>query len=286
MNIAEKLIKLRKEKGITQENLSKKLNISISAIRNYENIKNPREPKNDILIKFANFYNVSTEYLLNDEINNKTEDNIAIENKLNLSDTVIEKIIKINKDNQYNVIEIFIKYIPENYWNILNRYIELNKREKAIKPLQDVLQYSSLLKKYATNDDLEIYVDFDEETNGGVINFNAYNKNNKCIYEEKDKEKILKCLDIIENNQALKENNFDDTEENYLMHKYDFSMWTVKKIINSNSYIPLSIVKSILSIPVQETKEIEAKKEVAKLSLYELSVNLLKHLENENLEAE
>lgn len=286
MNIAEKLVKLRKESGLTQENLTQKLGISISAIRNYENIKKPREPKNDMLLKFAEFYNVSTEYLLNDDITNKTKDNIDIGNKINLSDEAIEKIIKINNDNKYNVLETFINIMPESFWKVINGYFELNKRMQVIKPLQEISKYATLLKKYSTKDELEVYLDFYEEIGGCVLNYNAYFKNNKCNYTTQDKEKILECIELIQYNKALRENSFDNTEDDYLMHEYDFSIGTVKKIVNANAYIPLSIVNTIISIPDKEMKNIEARKEVAKLSLYELSTDLLKYLDKQEQEAE
>ena len=109
MNIAEKLVKLRKEKGFTQEKLCELLDISISSIRNYENIKKPREPQNDILLKFADFYNVSTEYLLNDEITNKTNENINIGNELQISDEAIKAIKEISTYHLSNILNTFLE---------------------------------------------------------------------------------------------------------------------------------------------------------------------------------
>lgn len=44
MTLREKLIELRTEAKLTQENLAKKLCISTSSIKKYENEKNPRTP--------------------------------------------------------------------------------------------------------------------------------------------------------------------------------------------------------------------------------------------------
>ncbi len=111
MNITEKLIKLRKEKKVTQEQLAQDLKISISAIRNYENLKNPRIPKNDILLDFAQYYNVSIEYLLNNNIENKQTNNIDIGKELHLSDTAINKIKKISNENLSNELNTFLDNI-------------------------------------------------------------------------------------------------------------------------------------------------------------------------------
>lgn len=53
---------LREELGLKQEELAKKLAVSPSAIGMYE--RNLREPNNELILKFANFFNVSVDYLL------------------------------------------------------------------------------------------------------------------------------------------------------------------------------------------------------------------------------
>ena len=53
---------LREELGLKQEELAKKLSVSPSAIGMYE--RNLREPNNELTLKFAEFFNVSTDYLL------------------------------------------------------------------------------------------------------------------------------------------------------------------------------------------------------------------------------
>lgn len=56
-------IKLLREKlGLKQEDLAKKLSVSPSAIGMYE--RNLREPNNELILKIANFFNVSVDYLL------------------------------------------------------------------------------------------------------------------------------------------------------------------------------------------------------------------------------
>lgn len=53
---------LRVSKGLSQEELSNKFGVSTSTIGMYET--NKREPNFDLLKEFANFFNVSTDYLL------------------------------------------------------------------------------------------------------------------------------------------------------------------------------------------------------------------------------
>mgnify|MGYP001624996908 CR=1 FL=1 len=57
-----KILELRKQKKLTQQNIADFLGISQRAYANYENNKN--EPNITTLIKLANYYNVSLDYLL------------------------------------------------------------------------------------------------------------------------------------------------------------------------------------------------------------------------------
>ena len=58
----EKLPELRKEINISQSTLAKELGIAQNTLSQYESGK--REPDNETLIKLADFFNVSIDYLL------------------------------------------------------------------------------------------------------------------------------------------------------------------------------------------------------------------------------
>lgn len=58
----ERLKELRLEKGLTQLELSKILNIGRSSIGEWENMRN--EPSLEMLVKIARFFGVTTDYLL------------------------------------------------------------------------------------------------------------------------------------------------------------------------------------------------------------------------------
>lgn len=53
---------LREELGLKQDELAKKMSVSPSAIGMYE--RNLREPNNELILKLADYFNVSTDYLL------------------------------------------------------------------------------------------------------------------------------------------------------------------------------------------------------------------------------
>jgi transcriptional regulator with XRE-family HTH domain len=62
MAFAERLTHLRERKGLTQEDLAKRLNISRSALSLWEIGK--REPNFETATKIADFFGVSVDYLL------------------------------------------------------------------------------------------------------------------------------------------------------------------------------------------------------------------------------
>ena len=62
MKLAERLKELRKERGVRQEQVAVAVDISMSAYCNYEQGK--REPTASVLIRMADYYDVSVDYLL------------------------------------------------------------------------------------------------------------------------------------------------------------------------------------------------------------------------------
>lgn len=62
MTLGERLKSLREEQNISREDLAQKLGISYWALSKYEN--DEREPNNALLAQFADYFHVSTDYLL------------------------------------------------------------------------------------------------------------------------------------------------------------------------------------------------------------------------------
>lgn len=62
MKFAKRLRQLRKEKGLTQEELGNIFGLAKTTIAGYE--KGGKEPKYEILVKIAEYFNVNTDYLL------------------------------------------------------------------------------------------------------------------------------------------------------------------------------------------------------------------------------
>ena len=66
MSLAEKLVTLRKQKGLTQMDLAERLNVSRQAISRWE--VGVAVPSTDNLKVLGDLYGVSVDYLLNDDV--------------------------------------------------------------------------------------------------------------------------------------------------------------------------------------------------------------------------
>ncbi|WP_456080003.1 helix-turn-helix domain-containing protein [Mogibacterium sp.] len=78
MELGERLAKIRKEKGYTQNNLANKLNVSQQVISNIE--RNASTPDIDFLLHLADLYRMSLDALVERHV--ITENNDAVEERL------------------------------------------------------------------------------------------------------------------------------------------------------------------------------------------------------------
>lgn len=74
MNFAEKLLNLRTEYGYSQETLAEKLNVSRQAVSKWES--GATLPETDKVIALSDFFGVSTDYLLKDNIQRDSQDSL------------------------------------------------------------------------------------------------------------------------------------------------------------------------------------------------------------------
>ena len=126
------LKKLRKKKGITQDELSEKLFVSRTLVTKWE--KGIRFPADDILPKIAEFFGVSTDYLIEgdknqlDTLNELSEcisDADASEGEITDDNAIMELAAKITE---------FLKMISKDDREIfLMRYYQYKSVEKIAK---------------------------------------------------------------------------------------------------------------------------------------------------------
>ena len=62
MDYADRIVDLRKSRGLTQKELADSTSLSEIGVQSYE--RRRRKPAHDAIISLADFFNVSTDYLL------------------------------------------------------------------------------------------------------------------------------------------------------------------------------------------------------------------------------
>lgn len=100
------LKELRKQKGMTQVDLSKALQISASAVAMYETGR--REPDFETLKKISKFFNVSVDYLLGNNTQNVRQE--ITENQTKLVDGYDE----LNDDGQ-NMLLSYLSFLKQSH---------------------------------------------------------------------------------------------------------------------------------------------------------------------------
>lgn len=79
MILAEKIIKLRKQNGWSQEELAAKLEVSRQSVSKWESAASV--PELDKIIRLSEIFGVSTDYLLKDETQDRAEAGVSLTRK-------------------------------------------------------------------------------------------------------------------------------------------------------------------------------------------------------------
>ena len=96
---------LRNKKGIYQQELADNLNVSKGAVAMWETDK--REPDNEMLVKIANYFNTTIDYLLGrtDNINNNLSKHKKTEQKLNVPDELKDVMVAFHRGEFEDLIQ-------------------------------------------------------------------------------------------------------------------------------------------------------------------------------------
>lgn len=146
MKLSQKLRLLREEKGITQNELASTLGIGIQSVRNYEKDSLERIPNTVQLKMLKDFYNVTYEYLLDEECENKTTELLDIGKTLKLSDDAIQNIMELQKSNLKNidmtkVFNLWLECID------LSEYVIAIEEYQILNSMFETIQYFSNIDK-------------------------------------------------------------------------------------------------------------------------------------------
>ena len=100
IKIGERLKELRKSKGWTQVQVAAKMGLTDSVISFYE--RQERAPSPEVLIKFAELYDVSTDYLLGVEKVNDQHLDVTGLSKREI--TILKEFIEILRETVINSV--------------------------------------------------------------------------------------------------------------------------------------------------------------------------------------
>ena len=134
MNINEKLKKIRMDNNLTQRELSEKLDVSYSMIQKTE--IGWTTPSSKYLLKFADFFNIPVDYLINDENINQSIIDIEKSKNLAQNEILLQALILILKNIGYTVNE----NESNNFFTVTNNNTTLNI------PKNDLISISESIK--------------------------------------------------------------------------------------------------------------------------------------------
>lgn len=135
MKLNEKIIKLRKDNNLSQEEFGNKLNVSRQSISKWENGES--NPEINKIREISKIFNVSYEYLLNDEVDKqeiKNEENIIIQKrKINIVLKIFFILILIYVlFCMYKFIVFYRFYLIANSFSEENYFMSLRSTSKSI----------------------------------------------------------------------------------------------------------------------------------------------------------
>lgn len=103
---------LRKEHNLYQKELAAYLNVSIGTISNYEN--SIHCPDLDTLCKLADYFHVSTDYLLERSDYRNTPDSLSTQLRPDYSlSTLVNTILKLDSEKQYALLA-YVEFLKNN----------------------------------------------------------------------------------------------------------------------------------------------------------------------------
>lgn len=159
---AQRLKELRLEKGLSQQELAEKLNISGKTVSGYEN--NVSQPNLDLLIEMARLFNVSVDYILGLSNVKTVDSNIkAINEFTGLSEEAIKTLDYFNhiSDNNLTVSDFGKpEWCKRSVMHELNEFLESYSFYEAL----------SYVYLYRINRDFDLML---EDTQGEELNNNT-----------------------------------------------------------------------------------------------------------------
>ncbi|MDE6124631.1 MAG: helix-turn-helix transcriptional regulator, partial [Eubacterium sp.] len=129
-DIAKKLIELREERGLNATEAASLIGINHNNYRKYET---KVTPKSDVLLKIAEFYGVSVDYIICGEDNTNGSDSVK---EANSTPEMKSHYIVRNHESEYRVVEKNIDELSELEVMVINKLRTISSEDRA-----DVAKY-------------------------------------------------------------------------------------------------------------------------------------------------
>lgn len=115
MRINDTLKKLRNAKNLSQNDMAEILDVSLSSYQKYERDKNSITPSLDVLMRIADFYNVTIDYLIGRETGEpETIDKLVGEfNMSALEKEILDNYLSLPKDMRGDLMEFLQKSVQK-----------------------------------------------------------------------------------------------------------------------------------------------------------------------------
>jgi transcriptional regulator with XRE-family HTH domain len=109
----ERFKQLRESKGLTQYQLAEELNLGRASISNYE--LGTRTPDIDVLVRIANYFNVTTDYLTGISNFKTYKDAVEVEKSTMLFNSLIPNIPKVPNQDIFHQVNQILGFYNELY---------------------------------------------------------------------------------------------------------------------------------------------------------------------------
>lgn len=119
MKLSEKILSLRKQAGLSQEELAEKLNVSRQAVSRWE--VGSAQPDASNVLQLSKLFGVTADYLLNDDYESD-KDVPAVKNTETMSNRKIKKVIALCVSG-FGLFGNFVIYILSRFIEVLVPYI-------------------------------------------------------------------------------------------------------------------------------------------------------------------
>lgn len=132
MKVNEQLKKLRNSKNLSQSEMAEILDVSLSSYQKYEREKNSVTPSLEVLMRIADFYGVTTDYLLGRDTGEPEPlDELAGQfNMTALEKKILEGYLALPKEMRGDLMEFLQKSVRET----LNDAVDEEPSSEAVTP--------------------------------------------------------------------------------------------------------------------------------------------------------